>query len=207
MTDTIDLNIENYRIEELLSIINLTAMPANKGKIKQRINELNFKFETKPEVLEFFKKIQERLIKSFDEFNRQTWEQAYIGDDSQANKVLENQYLEREKNQKSTLILNDNKNVIGRERLPLDRTLRTKDTVQGDKNPIARDVIKRLVNFDSHFRQILDPSSCLCIDPSGGTPLLNTRCSNETNSDRRLYTATNYTINLNQPLTNVVDMV
>lgn len=200
MTDTIDLNIENYRIEELLSIINLTAMPANKGKIKQRINELNFKFEKKPEVLEFFKKIQERLIKSFDEFNKQTWEQAYIGDDSQANKVLENQYLEREKNKKRALILNDNKNVIGRERLPLDRTLRTKDTIQGDKNPIARDVIKRLVNFDSHFRQILDPSSCFCVETE-------TRCSTETNSDRRLYTATNYTINLNQPLTNVVDMV
>ena len=207
MTDTIDLNVENYRIEELLSIINLTAMPANKGKIKQRINELNYKFKSKPEIQEFFKNIQERLIKSFEEFNKETWEEAYTGDDSQAYKVLENQYLEREKMEKTALILNNHKNVIGRERLPLDRTLRTKDTVQGDKNPIARDVIKRLVNFDSHFRQILDPSSCLCIDPSGGIPLTDTRCSNETNSDRRLYTATNYTINLNQPLTNVVDMV
>lgn len=207
MADTIDLNVENYRIEELLSIINLTAMPANKGKIKQRIDEINYKFKSKPEIQEFFKKIQERLIKSFEEFNKETWEEAYTGDDSQANKVLENQYLEREKMEKTALILNNHKNVIGREKLPLDRTLRTKDTVQGDKNPIARDVIKRLVNFDSHFRQILDPSSCLCIDPSGGAPLLDTRCSNETNSDRRLYTATNYTINLNQPLTNVVDMV
>ena len=100
MTDTIDLNIENYRIEELLSIINLTAMPANKGKIKQRINELNYKFKSKPEIQEFFKNIQERLIKSFEEFNKETWEEAYIGDDSQANKVLENQYLEREKMEK-----------------------------------------------------------------------------------------------------------
>ena len=189
MTDTIDLNIENYRIEELLSIINLTNMPANKGKINQRIDELNFKFKEKPQIQEFFKNIQEK------------------GDDSQANKVLENQYLEREKKEKMALILNDNKNVIGRERLPVDRTLRTKDTVQGDKNPIARNVIKRLVNFDSHFRQILDPSSCLCVDPKTGTVLGGTRCSEEINSDRRLYTATNYTINLNQPLTNVVDMV
>ena len=156
MTDTIDLNIENYRIEELLSIINLSTMPANKGKIKQQINELNHKFKEKPQIQEFFKKIQDKLIKSFEEYNKETWEEAYIGDDSQANKVLENQYLEREKQEKMALILNDHKNVIGRERLPLDRTLRTKDTVQGDKNPIARDVIKRLVNFDSHFRQILE---------------------------------------------------
>lgn len=131
MTDTIDLNIENYRIEELLSIINLTNMPANKGKINQRIDELNFKFKEKPQIQEFFKNIQEKLIERFEEFNKETWEEAYTGDDSQANKVLENQYLEREKKEKMALILNDNKNVIGRERLPVDRTLRTKDTVQG----------------------------------------------------------------------------
>ena len=53
MADTIDLNIENYRIEELLSIINLTSMPANKGKIKQRINELNYKFKSKPNIKSF----------------------------------------------------------------------------------------------------------------------------------------------------------
>ena len=62
MTDTIDLNVENYRIEELLSIINLTAMPANKGKIKQRIDEINYKFKSKPKY-EVFNKIQDRLIK------------------------------------------------------------------------------------------------------------------------------------------------
>ena len=179
-------------------------MPANKGKIKQRINELNYNVKTRNTS---FLKNSRTINKKFEEFNKETWEEAYTGDDSQANKVLENQYLQREKMEKTALILNNHKNVIGRERLPIDRTLRTKDTVQGDKNPIARDVIKRLVNFDSHFRQILDPSSCLCIDPSGGIPLTDTRCSNETNSDRRLYTATNYTINLNQPLTNVVDMV
>ena len=65
MADTIDLNIENYRIEELLSIINLTSMPANKGKIKQRINELNYKFKSKPKNTRVFKNIQERLIKKF----------------------------------------------------------------------------------------------------------------------------------------------
>ena len=101
MTDTIDLNIENYRIEELLSIINLTNMPANKGKINQRIDELNFKFKEKPQIQEFFKNIQEKLIERFEEFNKETWEEAYTGDDSQANKVLENQYLEREKKRKN----------------------------------------------------------------------------------------------------------
>ena len=48
MADTIDLNIENYRIEELLYY-----KFKNKVKIKQRINELNYKFKSKPKILFF----------------------------------------------------------------------------------------------------------------------------------------------------------
>ena len=65
---------------------------------------------------------------------------------------------------------------------------------------MERKTIKRIVNFDSHFREILDPSGSTCTnDPESAY-------YNEANPQVRLYTSTNYTVNLNQPLLNVVDI-
>ena len=55
-------------------------------------------------------------------------------------------------------------------------------TVQGDKNPIQRKTIKRIVNFDSHYREILDPSGTTCTNNE----------FNKSNPQVRLYTSTNY---------------
>ena len=65
--------------------------------------------------------------------------------------------------------------------------------VQGDNNPTKRYTVSRIVNFDSHYRTILDPSSVACpvADP---------------NSNQRLDTPTNYTANLSQPLQNVIEI-
>ena len=40
--------------------------------------------------------------------------------------------------------------------------------VQGDNNPTKRYTVSRIVNFDSHYRTILDPSSVVCpvVDPT-----------------------------------------
>ena len=53
---------------------------------------------------------------------------------------------------------------------------------------------KRIINFDSHYRQILDPSSVDCENYT------------ESNLETRLYTSSNYIVNLNTPLTNVIDI-
>ena len=192
-----DLDISNYNLEELVEIINLQDIPLNKGKINERIEVLNYKFRNNPKLQEFFKNVKDKLLAYFESFNEATWVKVYDHDNSAAAKVLTQQFeaqLKKEAAENKSLILNQQKNIIGRAKLPLDRQLQTKGTVQGNKNAISRDIIKRIVNFDSHYRQILDPSSVNCLNVTGS------------NSESRLYTATNYTVNLNQPLANVVDL-
>ena len=198
-----DLDISNYNLEELVEIINLQDIPLNKGKINERIEVLNYKFRNNPKLQEFFKNVKDKLLAYFESFNEATWVKVYDHDNSAAAKVLTEQYqrLSKEEQEKNkSLLLSDSHDIIGRERLSNAKIWQTKNTIQGNKNPIQRDIIKRIVNFDSHFRQILDPSSCQCL------AVVDSDCTSLANTDRRLYTATNYTIHLNQPLMNVVEL-
>jgi hypothetical protein len=92
-------------------------------------------------------------------------------------------------------LANDQRVVIGQPRVkptPKD------DLVQGELNEIKKVTYHRLINFDSRVRQILPRVSYSC---GGGTVSVT-----ETNSEDRLYTATNYIAHLTEPLTNVVSI-
>jgi len=194
----IDFNANNYDVEELAAILNFETLPLNEGIIKTRIQILSAKFSKNSKATKFFEVAEKRLIDYFKGFNKQTWQEAYEHDDSAASKVLTQQFqyeLKKEAAANKSLILNQSKNIIGRARLPPNQNLQTKGTIQGTKNPVARDIIKRIVNFDSHYRQILKPDSVSC--PGISYP---------NNTQRRLYTPTNYTVNLTHPLINVVDL-
>ena len=194
----IDFNANNYDVEELAAILNFETLPLNEGIIKTRIRILSAKFSKNVQAKKFFEVAEKRLIDYFKGFNKQTWQEAYEHDDSAASKVLTKQFqyeLKKEAAANKSLILNQSKNIIGRARLPPNQNLQTKGTVQGTKNPVSRDIIKRIVNFDSHYRQILKPDSVSC----PGISYAN-------NTQRRLYTPTNYTVNLTHPLINVVDL-
>ena len=90
--------------------------------------------------------------------------------------------------------MNVEKNIVGIPKLSENEKMATVGTIQGNKNPIKIRETKRMINFDSHYRKILNPDSTACEGD------LNT------NSENRLYTPTNYTVNLNEPLSNVVDL-
>lgn len=191
---TFDVN--NYGTEDLLGILNLIGdAPINKEKIDEKVKELKYQLRSnkkKDKVYEFLDHASIKLKKQFDRFNKQTWVESYENDDSEASKVFSQQY-QSNKNPKKNLILNEESNIIGRPLQSQQNRLALQGTVQGNKNPIERKTIKRIVNFDSHYREILDPSGSTC---SGEAP----------NPQVRLYTSTNYTVNLNQPLLNVVDI-
>ena len=68
-----------------------------------------------------------------------------------------------------------------------------KNVVQGNRNPFLITEIQRVVSFDSRYRKFLTINATDC---SGG----------QANLQRRLYTSSNYTVDLNQPLTNVVSI-
>ena len=193
--DSTDFNAENYDIEELVAILKFEYMPINPGKIKQRINELKVKFKGKKQYVQFFQDAEERLIAHSNKYNKQTWTDNYENDDSLASQLLTQQYLDNKNDyNKKNLIVNVEKNIVGIQKLSENEKMATVGTVQGNKNPIKIREIKRMINFDSHYRKILNPDSTACEGD------LNT------NSENRLYTPTNYTVNLNEPLSNVVDL-
>ncbi|MCH1612779.1 MAG: hypothetical protein L7S72_05735 [Flavobacteriales bacterium] len=195
---TFDVN--TYETEDLLGILNLTGQaPINKEKIDERVQELKYTLRNnkkKAQVFKFLELASDKLKKNFEMFNEETWQEAYEHDDSEASKVLMQQYQTKEKNDTKNQILNWSSNIIGRPAQSQQDKIAIQDTVQGDKNPIQRKTIKRTVNFDSHYREILDPSGTTCTNDKFA----------DANPQVRLYTSTNYTVNLNQPLLNVVDI-
>ena len=201
--DSTDFNAENYDIEELVAILKFEYMPINPGKIKQRINELKVKFKGKKQYVQFFQDAEERLIAYFNKKNKETWKDNYERDDTLASQLLTQQYLDIENDynkdiendyNKKNLIVNVEKNIVGIQKLSENEKMATVNTVQGNKNPIKIREIKRIINFDSHYRKILNPDSTACDGDLNA------------NSEQRLYTPTNYTVNLNVPLSNIIDL-
>ena len=193
----IDFNARNYDIEELAAILKFEYVPLNKGIIQRRIYDLKKKFK-QPKYQKFFSDAEKRLIDNLNLYNEQTWKDQYEYDSSEAAKVLQNQFLEQNQKDakgKMNQIINQEKNIIGRAKLPMNRTFATKNAVQGKINGMLITETKRIVNFDSHYRQILDPSSvdCESLDYAA-------------NLETRLYNPANYIVNLNTPLTNVIDI-
>jgi hypothetical protein len=194
--DETDFDIENYDIEELAAILKISNFPINESKVVERVMELENKF-TDERYINFFKKAGKKLIEKFNQFNEETWKNAYKKDTSEGARVLQEQYQEltqEEQENKYNQLLEQNHVIIGKEKKTLIQNIQTKDITQGEKNPLYRREIKRIINFDSHYREILDPDSVPCPDISK-------------NTSKRLYTSTNYTVDLNEPLTNVIDIV
>jgi len=200
-----DFNVYNYDIEELAAILNFEYIPINKGIINRRILELKRKFKNQEKHLIFFDNAEKRLLEHSENVNAETWTEVYEKETSEAGKVLtdifQSQNEEQEK-AKINQIINKEKNIIGQVRKPLDQTYAPKGVVQGKKNPFEIQEISRIVNFDSSHRQFLPNVSTSC-DPSNNetSPFLS-----KMYNQKRLYTSTNYIVNLSQPLTNVISI-
>ena len=193
-------DIKNYSTEDLLGILDLTIdAPINENKINERLQILKYQLRNnkkKDKIFPFLEKAANKLKKAFEDFNNQTWQEAYEYDDSEATKVLTQQYQKKESDDNKNQILNWSSNIIGRPAQSQEDKIAIQETVQGDKNPLQRKTLRRTVNFDSHYREILDPSGTTCTNDAFALA----------NPQVRLYTSTNYTVNLNQPLLNVVDI-
>ena len=194
----LDFNVDNYDIEELAAILKFEHVPLNKGIIQRRILELKRKFPRQKSYQVFFDAAEKRLIENLNLYNKQTYIDTYNQEKSAAAKVLREQFQEmtkKELEEKKNQIINQEKDIIGIPKKPMSENYATKLNTQGTKNPLSIDEYIRVVNFDSHYRQILDASS---VDCSG--------IAYPSNNQSRLYTATNYTVNLSQPLTNVTSI-
>ena len=216
-----DFNVYNYDIEELAAILNFEYIPINKGIIKRRILELKSKFKNQEKYLIFFNNAEKRMIEHLENVNSETWTEVYEKETSEAGKVLTYRFQSQNEEEQSEAmkskqgiknqIINVEKNIIGQVRRPLDQTYAPKGIVQGKKNPFEIQEITRTVNFDSSFRQFLPPKSSTCVDDIVTSYAQNTapdlNIFNDKFNQKRLYTPTNYIVNLSQPITNVISIV
>lgn len=205
--DEIDFNVDNYDIDELVQLLNFDTVPTNEDIIVQRINVLKRRYKGKKKYITFFNKVGKKLIENFETFNKETWQETYENDETLATKVLTQQYLDN-KDDKKNLMLDVSRDIIGIKKVSDTNRYATKTNTQGVRNPVTINTIRRIVNFDSQYREILNPISTTCTDINGNytNNPSNINNVNHVNPEIRLFQPTNYTVNLNQPLTNVVDI-
>jgi|TARA_B110000093_G_scaffold183364_1_gene233970 hypothetical protein len=190
---SLDTDINNYTIAELLTILNLTEENVNNNNITSQTDYYINKFtkDNNVKMSDFFEQIQERLIdyieddvENDDDNNEKTKQ-----DNAQATQWLKNEYLIQTKdpiqNNKVTQRANKIKvfadssvPTMKREQLGVNNNYNV-PVAQDVLNPNLKNTTQRIVNLDSIFRQ---------------------------SSDNSGDSSTNYTLDLSEPLINVLSL-
>ena len=186
-----DFDVKNYNTQELLSILNIShKIPLTKALIIDETQKKIDQMENRPKFKQFFFEVRKKLLAEKDEFNEQNKYAEDDGNYDEATEILKNSTMMKQP--KTNVLLDDERLIIK----PSDVPQVFSQPVfysQGTNNPTKIHTIERTLNFDSHYRTILDPNSVACSD-------------SRLNSNIRLDSATNYTVNLAQPVHNVVKM-
>ncbi len=188
-----DFDVKNYNTQELLGILNIKhKIPLTKALIIDETQKKIDRFDDKPTFKAFFFEVRKKLLAEKDDFNTQN---KYEEDDTnyaEATELLRNSSMKQQTT--NNTILDDEKLIIKQTDVPVQFN-QSVFYSQGITNPNKIHTIERILNFDSHYRTILDPLSVSCNDDEI-----------RLNSNIRLDSASNFTVNLAQPLQNVVKM-
>jgi hypothetical protein len=178
MTD-IDMNVDNYTLSELLTIVSIENQDISKDEIISKTNQYINKFKNKnPQLAVFFKEVQSQLLQyenglevhSDDDtegkivvegFGSMTNDAAYPAGDKQITDWYENENLtQSDQNQVDKITQRKQKiGVFGNQHDPMNRQqIATTDTFtlpvkQDSLNPNLKNSINRFINLDSQFRQ------------------------------------------------------
>lgn len=175
---SVDTNISNYTLSELMAIIGINDL--NPEIIVQNTNYYINKYKTKDSKISiFFKEIQSQLLQYYTEgleedennndeekilvegFGNMTNESIYSDSDNQATEWYTNQNL-NQSDETQTDKITDRKQkiqVFENEHVPMNREqIATADTFnlpvkQDSLNPNLKNTISRFINLDSQFRQ------------------------------------------------------
>jgi hypothetical protein len=174
---TIDTNVSNYSLSELLAIAGIDVIESD--EIIQKTDKQIKRFKSsKPEISVFFEEIQSQLLhyaeglkynKKEDTrgkiivegFGSMSNEAIYPAGEEQVNEWYNNQNLtQSDKNQTDKITDREQKiQTFGNQHVPMDREqIATTDTYnlpvkQDSLNPNLKNTITRFVNLDSQFRQ------------------------------------------------------
>ena len=185
---TIDYNIDNYTITELLAILNLND--PTEEQILDTTNKLidRFTTENSPNLVDFFQNIQTKLLQYINQLESTGEDEEYKPNTEQTDKWFKNEVLPQENNavqkdknteRKQKIDIYDNQHVpMNREHLGVNNNF-SLPVAQDTLNPNLENITTRFINLDSQFRQA-----------AGGIDTL----------------STDYTLDLSDPLTNVLSL-
>uniref|UniRef100_A0A6C0F4P3 Uncharacterized protein n=1 Tax=viral metagenome TaxID=1070528 RepID=A0A6C0F4P3_9ZZZZ len=185
----VNTNIDDYSIEEMLTILGLNHEAPNDEEIisatKQHIQR--FQDENNPEMADFFQKMQQHLIEYMQDLD----EGYDAADDTDAGKQTEtwwknqalqqNDQVQRDKvtDRVQKVDIYENQHVpMKREQLGVSNTFQV-PVAQDSLNPNLKNTTSRIIIFDSQFRQA-----------SGGAEAM----------------STDYTADLSEPITNALSL-
>jgi len=184
-----DYNIDNYTITELLAIVGLDDPDST--EIMDTTNKYIKRFspsgENQPQLVNFFQAIQTKLLRYMNQLETSGKDAEYAPNEKQTNDWFKYEALPQKSSvQKDKLTdriqkidVYDNDHVpMNREQLGVNNTFNV-PVSQDTLNPNLTNVTSRFINLDSQFRQA-----------SGGSESM----------------STNYTLDLSDPLTNVLSL-
>ena len=186
---TIDYNIDNYTITELLTILDLPD-PTEKQIIdttNQYIRRFSPSEENKPHLVNFFQTMQTKLIQYIHQLETSGEDAEYTPNEKQTNEwfkyeaLPQNNSVQKDKitDRIQKIDIYDNQHVpMNRQQLGINNNFNV-DVAQDTLNPNLKNTTTRFINIDSQFRQA-----------SGGYDSI----------------ATDFTLDLSDPLTNVLNL-
>ena len=187
---TIDYNVNNYTISEILAILDLEDPDSD--EILETTNKYIERFspsgENQPQIVQFFQSIQTKLLQYMQELETSGKDAEYEPDEKQTEEWFKYQALpqkddpvQKDKNtdRVQKIDVYDNNHVpMNRDHLGVNNTFNL-PVAQDTLNPNLENITSRFINLDSQFRQA-----------SGGSESM----------------STDYTLDLSDPLTNVLSL-
>ena len=213
INDSQDLNIEDYTIEELTTLFELPS-PISAESILAKLNSLIDKFisQNNPDFVAFLEQARTKLLQSLDpvELNPPVFQES--DDDTPASDVLDNEYWDNSKSENipnrkdmTRIVSQQPYSVLQRERLNISQQ-KDIEFVQGQLNPDLKNTFIRLLNIDSHYREIVDISQNLCAPPGSPAAGLTNWKGLVRKNNLELDSPSNFTFDLSEPLSNVEEI-
>ena len=184
---TINYNVNNYTISELLAITGLDDPDTD--DIIDTTNKYieRFSSENQPQLVNFFQSIQTKLLRYMHDLENSAKDVEFSPDEKQTDDWYKNEVLpqsnttQKDKNTDriQKIDIYDNEHVpMKREQLGINNNFNV-PVAQDTLNPNLENITTRFINLDSQFRQA-----------SGGSESM----------------STDYTMDLSDPLTNVLSL-
>ena len=182
-----DQNVNNYTLTELLTILDIDNPTPENITTKTNNYITQFTNENNPQMATFFKNVQSNLLQYSDDLENSADPAEYPPSEKQSRNWWENEALPQTNNPIQQNKITERKqkiDVFNNEQVPMNREqLGVNNTfsvpvAQDVLNPNLKNTITRIINLDSQYRQSTSP--------------------NETSTD--------YTLDLSEPLINVLSL-